>query len=240
LKGAGGPPALFFSSWRFVDQTGHAVMTDPSRLQESGVQTPVATVCFAASFALHCVLLLTSGSSGSGHRDASYPFSRDLRASLVDAGDSSAAASANDVLPTKLQPMSPIRRVYPKLLTLSPVDLPPKRFDESDYQPLSALTNPPTAAEQVEISYPYDPYRLGLLVAALTLFIDEDGVVVKVRAEEPHAPSNYERAAMEGFSKARFHPGRIGDRPVKARIVIRVAFESGGAGPSTSGGIRVK
>jgi TonB family protein len=100
---------------------------------------------------------------------------------------------------------------------------------------------PPTAASEISVSYPSDP-RAGLLVAALTLFIDEDGTVAKVRAEAPHAPPDYEKAAIEAFANARFKPGMAGSSAVKTRMVIRVAFDSGvpeGA-PNSSAGIRFR
>jgi hypothetical protein len=179
------------------------------------------------SLALHLVLLATSAPQGSS---GGSPFANttDLRISLVDAFTSStdSVPSATEPLP-KLEAggLAPMRG-YPKLLTFSPLDLPPRKFDESLYQPLSALTVPPTAASEISVSYPSDP-RGGLLVAALTLFIDEDGTVAKVRAEAPHAPAAYEKAAIEAFSVARFKPGMAGASAVKTRMVIRVAFDSG-------------
>ena len=193
--------------------------------------------CLGASLALHLVLLATSGSQ---ETSGGSPFagSMDLRVALVDAFlPSPDSVSTNGPLPKleagDLKPM----RGYPKLLKFSPVDLPPRKFDESLYHPLSALTTPPTAASEISVSYPSDP-RGGLLVAALTLFIDEDGTVAKVRAEAPHAPASYEKAAIEAFSNARFKPGMARSSAVKTRMVIRVAFDSGvpeGAANSSAG-----
>jgi len=182
--------------------------------------------CLGASVVLHLVLLGTSGQQGPS---GGSPFagSADLRVALVDAFTAAAdSASTTEPLP-KLEAgvLAPMRG-YPKLLKFSPVDLPSRKFDESLYQPLSALTVPPTAASEISVSYPSDP-RGGLLVAALTLFIDEDGTVAKVRAEAPHAPTSYEKAAIEAFSNARFKPGMAGASAVKTRMVIRVAFDSG-------------
>jgi len=186
--------------------------------------------CVGASVALHVVLLATSGPQGSS---SGSPFdgSADLRIALVDAftpSGESVAPSAEPLPKLEAGGLAPMRgyRGYPKLLKFSPVDLPPRKFDESLYQPLSALTMPPTAASEISVSYPSDP-RGGLLVAALTLFIDEDGTVAKVRAEAPHAPADYEKAAIAAFSNARFKPGMAGASAVKTRMVIRVAFDSG-------------
>ena len=198
--------------------------------------------CLGASLALHLVLLATSGPQGPS---GGSPFdgSADLRIALVNAFTPSAdsVAPTAEALP-KLEAggLAPMRG-YPKLLQFVPVDLPPRKFDESLYQPLSALSVPPTAASEISVSYPSDP-RGGLLVAALTLFIDEDGTVAKVRAEAPHAPADYEKAAIAAFSDARFKPGMAGPSAVKTRMVIRVAFESGVAegAANSSAGIRFR
>jgi TonB family protein len=197
-------------------------------------------VCIAVSIGLHSLLLL-SGNRGariSGHAgDGS-----DLNVALVStpAFEDVAVPSDSALAPTPLPSIStPVRR-RPKLLPFSPMDLPPSQFDESAYQPLSKLTTPPTAAQEIMISYPQGPDRVGVLVAALTLFIDEDGSVAKVRVDEPRAPAAYEEAAVDAFSKARFKPGMAGAQPVKTRMVIRVAFESGSTGPNSSAGIRFK
>lgn len=198
--------------------------------------------CLGASLALHLVLLATSESQ---HLSGGDPFagSSDLRVALVDAfivsGDS-VVPTAAPLATLEAGGLAPMRG-YPKLLKFSPVDLPPRRFDESVYRPLSALTVPPAAASEISVSYPSDR-RGGLLIAALTLFIDEDGSVAKVRAEAPHAPAEYEKAAIAAFSNARFKPGMAGESAVKARMVIRVAFDSGApeGAASSSAGIRFR
>jgi hypothetical protein len=197
--------------------------------------------CVGASLALHLVLLATSGPQAT---PGGSPFdgAADLRIALVDAftPSDSVAPTAEPLPKLEAGGLAPMRG-YPKLLKFSPVDLPPRKFDESLYQPLSALTVPPTAASEISVSYPSDPSG-GLLIAALTLFIDEDGTVAKVRAEAPHAPADYEKAAITAFSNARFKPGKVGPSAVKTRMVIRVAFESGVAQgvANSSAGIRFR
>jgi len=196
-------------------------------------------VCCAVSVAVHASLLLSSGERRSSTAILDGGWS-DLRIALVDAfrTDEPPARSSEPLTPL---PRIDRARLYPRLLPFSPADLPPPRFDENAYLPLAKLTVPPTAAREIEIAYPNDSGRVELLVASLTLFIDEDGTVAKVRAEAPHAPAAYERAAIEAFSKARFNPGRIGQSAVKTRMVIRVAFDSGsGIGRNSSAGIRFR
>ncbi len=182
-----------------------------------------------------------SGPRGAG---ASGPFadSDPLRVALVDATPYTEHAASPTIEPPVTLEAGGLSRMpaYPKLLKFSPVDLPPRKFDESLYRPLSALTVPPTAANEISVSYPTDQ-RAGLLVAALTLFIDEDGTVAKVRTESPRAPADYEHAALDAFAKARFKPGMQGPTPVKTKMVIRVAFDSGAVpGSNSSAGIRFR
>jgi hypothetical protein len=216
------PAPLFFEYHRVGGVTGMITTLPPLKLPSRAW-----LACVGASLALHVVVLATSGPQGSS---GASPFdgSADLRIALVDAFTPSgeSVVPMADPLP-KLEAggLAPTRG-YPKLLKFSPVDLPPRKFDESLYRPLSVLTVPPSAASEISVSYPSDP-RGGLLVAALTLFIDEDGSVAKVRAEAPHAPADYEKAAIAAFSHARFKPGMAGPSAVKTRMVIRVAFDSG-------------
>ena len=197
-------------------------------------------VCGAISIVLHAVLLLPAGVSGTTSTSA-WRGSSDLQIALVDAprmrvDERAVGALRVDPLPS----IAPIR-AYPRLLPFSPIALPPPRFDEAAYQPLNALTVLPTAAQEIVIAYPQDSDSRGLLVAALTLFIDEDGSVARVRVGEPRPPASYERAAVDAFSKARFNPGLSGQRPVKTRMVIRVAFETDGtADRQSSRGIRFR
>ena len=83
---------------------------------------------------------------------------------------------------------------------------------------------------EISIRYPRGVHHLGTLTAALTLFIDEDGTVANVRIDEPKLADAYERAAIDAFAPARFTPGMIGERAVKSRMTIRVAFDSGDTG----------
>lgn len=62
----------------------------------------------------------------------------------------------------------------------------------------------------------------------LTLFIDEHGVVVRVRAEGEPLPAVLEDAARQAFMNVRFRPGELAEQgAVKSRIRIEVVFEAG-------------
>lgn len=197
-------------------------------------------MCGVLSLVVHAALLLAARG---GHAAAGSAWgSPRLDVALVSApSDDTPPTVAQPVMPTRLDlsTAKPIRD-YPKLLPFSPIAPPPPRFDELAYRPLSKVTVPPTAAKEIVIDYPQAATGAELMVASLTLFIDEDGTVAKVRVEEPRAPHAYEAAAVEAFANARFRPGMAGPEAVKTRMVIRVAFESGPTGPLSSAGIRVK
>ncbi len=65
----------------------------------------------------------------------------------------------------------------------------------------------------------------------LTLFIDETGTVVRVRAETDTLPDELVELARQAFMAARFAPGELTDAgAVKSRIRVEVVFD-GGADP---------
>lgn len=203
-------------------------------------QLPVAwIICCAISLVVHATILFCAGNR-EGPVGSFLPGFSGLQVVLVNSPERKRLDRPVDP-PAQLEASAPppIGR-YPKLMKFSPLQLPPAAFDESAYRSLSTVTVPPTVAAEVSVTYPSDPQRRELLVAALTLFIDEDGSVAKVRVEEPRAPASYEKAAVDAFSKARFNPGLLGKQAVKTRMVIRVAFESTAGGALSSAGIRFR
>ena len=67
----------------------------------------------------------------------------------------------------------------------------------------------------------------------LTLFIDETGMVVRVRKEDDGLTEALEEVARRAFMETRFSPGELSDAgAVKSRIRIEVVFD-GGALPLT-------
>lgn len=206
----------------------------------STASSRLLAACLVMSLVFHALLVLTLGTARRPDTGWRTEFRR-LEVVLDGAPwNASPHEQSGPEAPARLQPARLLpMRAYPKLLKFAPMELPPAKFDEALYLPLSVLTKPPTVAGEITIAYPSDDERPTLLVAALTLFIDEDGTVAKVRAEEPRAPASYERAAIDAFWKARFNPGMVSGRAVKTRMVIRVAFDSGSI-PNSSAGIRFK
>lgn len=145
--------------------------------------------------------------SGAVHNDATVP--KPLLPSLETRGaeqmlgaDSSAAARD------------------PRLAT-APVD------DRGDggYVPRPQLTVPPVLLTDVTIDEPPGLTEIGgIRSGVLALYIDDTGRVRHIRTDDWLLPPEYEEAARNAFSKARYRPGEIDGRPVKSRVRVLVTF----------------
>jgi len=60
----------------------------------------------------------------------------------------------------------------------------------------------------------------------LALFIDELGVVRRVRAEGDALPPVLEAVATQAFLDARFKPGEVQGQPVRSLIRVEVVFDN--------------
>ena len=113
----------------------------------------------------------------------------------------------------------------PKLSPMPAIARTPAPFDEGLYIPAKQLTIRPSAAQYISVPYPKGANQGGTWTLTLAIFIDEDGKVVRVRPAGNRLPSAYEQAAIDTFSSARFHPGRMGPTPVKSRLLVEVEFD---------------
>lgn len=92
----------------------------------------------------------------------------------------------------------------------------------------SLLAVPPVPLTPVLISYPDVAGLSERYSSELTLFIDETGAVVRVRAEAGALPPVLEEAARNAFMSVRFRPGELAEHgAVKSRIRVEVVFEGG-------------
>lgn len=158
-----------------------------------------------------------------------------------DPGATASAAAAGpeasgDATATAEAPADAVRDAAPTLLQVGPGGPGGPDVPEEEYLPRSALSLAPEALGEVLLAYPPEapPGRYG---GVLTLFIDADGQVRRVRREaaragEPELPPAFEEAARQAFLAARFRPGERDGRPVKARIRIAVEFEAQAAPPA--------
>lgn len=96
------------------------------------------------------------------------------------------------------------------------------------YIPRSQLTVPPRLAASVDVLFPPDVQGVVNLTVQATLFIDEDGIVRRVRVETPGVHPSFERAILEAFSSARFSPGELEGLPVRSQLRVEVEFHAPG------------
>lgn len=98
-----------------------------------------------------------------------------------------------------------------------------------DYLPRPLLTVGPVPQAPIVLRTPQDDPDAMLRTGLLSLFIDEEGTVRRVEAEQPQLPEALEEAAREAFMAARFSAGEVNGRPVKSRLRVEVTF--GGLSP---------
>lgn len=168
---------------------------------------------------------------------------------LATARPKELAAAASDALtaqpgPRQAEAVPPIRLNEPVNPPESgPMNRPVNGQDErpdgsgtaqgEEYLPRSALSLAPTAQSEVLLDYPPGAPP-GLYRGELTLFIDETGLVRRVRIDssETELPAVFQEAARQAFLTARFTPGELQGRAVKARLRIAVEFEATAPDPS--------
>jgi hypothetical protein len=109
------------------------------------------------------------------------------------------------------------------------VSLPGIANEEDQFLVRSLLSAPPVPLAPVIIDYPnFFKGEPGRYVGELTLFIDESGAVVRIKAEGTALPEILEDAARSAFRQVRFRPGELAEHgAVKSRIRVEVVFESG-------------
>jgi hypothetical protein len=193
----------------------------------------VAAACVGISIGLHAAFLLVARVGNFSEASSSAPASSGVQARLTVAEPLVPAPVVSHE--PALQPLKPIpqraarsSRSYPSMLEFRPVDIPPRAFDESPYLPVGKLTRAPSPIVPVNVPYPEGTAVTGTVVARLTLFIDEDGHVVRVVIGSGELPDAFVQAAKDAFEAARFRPGQIDGTPVKVRMVVDVEFEDRG------------
>lgn len=108
----------------------------------------------------------------------------------------------------------------------TPATAPP--FDPP-YLPRAELTVAPTLLQSVDVLFPEDVEGIVNLRVQATLFIDEDGVVRRVRLESPDVHASFARAILDAFNSARFTPGKVDALPVRSQLRVEVEFQAPGA-----------
>lgn len=146
--------------------------------------------------------------------------------------DDAAPVAAESVPPELQLAQAPL----PTLQLAAPADTEPGADDI--YLPRSRLSVPPLLRSQVALLWPEGgETQSGHFRAVLALFIDELGVVQKVRVEGNGLPPALEAVARESFLGASFVPGELQGQAVKSLIRVEVRFDA--ERPAGSRGLRL-
>lgn len=106
---------------------------------------------------------------------------------------------------------------------------------DADYLPSRLLTRGPLPQQSIDLLYP-ELAPSGLFRAVLTLFIDDQGVVQRVRIDEAQdsgLPAALEDAARQTFLRSAFLPGELDGRRVRSQLRIEVEFATEPVGEHT-------
>jgi len=153
---------------------------------------------------------------------------RDRPPSMPEPAPDAAPEAAPDPVP---QPLPPPGAGQPQA-TVEPMPSPGETEpdDDSTYLAPDQLDRRAQAVAAIDLPYP-DLAPPGHFRAALTLFIEHDGRVSRVRLEpDPHAPGGgalppvLEDSARQAFLASLFEPGELGGRAVRSRLRIEVEF----------------
>jgi TonB family protein len=146
-----------------------------------------------------------------------------------------AAALALPQLPSQPAP-SPALAAAPAASPLAPPPMPqgqgaaPERApEEAPYLPRSQLTIGAKPLAPVDVAFPVDVKGVVELKVKLTLYIDEQGVVQRIRIDTPQVHPSFERAIRETFADVRFTPGEREGVPVRSQLRLEVEFEAPGS-----------
>jgi len=132
--------------------------------------------------------------------------------------------------------LHPVQASLPGLQLALPADV--DRGADDIYLPRARLSLPPVLRSQVALVWPEAAETQGgHFRAVLALFIDELGVVQKVRVEGSGLPPALEAVARESFLGASFVPGELQGQAVKSLIRVEVRFDA--ERPAGSRGLRL-
>lgn len=94
-----------------------------------------------------------------------------------------------------------------------------------EYLPRGLLSKPPHALSMIDIPFPPGVPAPGRYKAVLALYIDENGVVRRIKTEGEALPAAYQEAARVSFQTASFQPGELHGQAVKSLIHVEVVFD---------------
>lgn len=204
---------------------------------------PWLFLCVLSSVLLHLLLLTVGGAYTELHAGGPSPrggASLRIRAIVPEApvsvGVSPAAAERGaEPMPVPATPavaapdeVGPPAPSEIEARSVPGVGTPAPEPDDGLYLPRRMLEQPPRLISQVHLPWPEDGPPNGHYSEVVSLFIDEDGMVRRVRVEGPGLPQMLRDIAQDAFLHARFSPGLLDGRPVKAWIRLEVRFDAEG------------
>ncbi|MDN3921112.1 hypothetical protein [Roseateles violae] len=187
------------------------------------------SLCVAASLSAHALLL--AGAWQGGPTPGPGPAAKALatrRLALLDAPAQAvtepgpALAGLGTAPPT--EPLS--LAAVPALTPIASAASEGEAEGEDGYIPRPLLTLPPVPQQAVLLQWPEAGLPDGHYSGIIALFIDEFGIVQKVRVEEGGLPPLLAEQARQAFLGQRYLPGQLQGREVKSRIRIEVAFDA--------------
>jgi TonB family protein len=106
---------------------------------------------------------------------------------------------------------------------------------EPPYLPRGELTVAPKLLGTADVPFPEDVAGIVHLAVRITLFIDEQGSVQRIRIDTPDVHPAFERAIRQAFAAARFSPGELHQVPVRSQMRLEVDFEAPERTPPIAG-----
>lgn len=149
-----------------------------------------------------------------------------------------AAAQPLPLAPTSVPSDSPSSTPPPQAESIAPLEIDNILSDldleagagtqtsGSEYIPRPQLSTVPRPSTPVIVPFPKEIKELGRYTTILALFIDETGVVRRVRIDGPSLPKPLEDAARDSFLQAHFRPGEVQGQQVKSLIRVEVVFDN--------------
>jgi hypothetical protein len=134
-------------------------------------------------------------------------------------------SEATPTAPADVAPLAPLL-VDSILAGLDLEPGPSAQASGSEYIPRPQLSTAPRPSVPVVVPFPKEITTQGRYTTILALFIDENGIVRRVRIDGPSLPKPMEDAARDTFLQAHFQPGEVQGQQVKSLIRVEVVFDN--------------
>ncbi len=214
----------------------------------AGMRSAVLAACVGGSVVLHAGLILcgtspvptTASGGATSATSIGRPAGVQVRLSEIRpppvprpqaravtgwAAQPAAAPAQTRMLPAELDRLEPTG-AGPVATPAIPAIATSAADPDAAYLPRSQLTQAPVPQQSIDLLYP-ELAPAGRFRAVLTLFIDDRGVVQRVRideADDSGLPPVLEDAARQTFLHSPFTPGELDGRPIRSRLRIEIEY----------------